>query len=46
MTCDGVIATAWHPKPEANVIGTNKSDVRVLEGEAGYQLSNGEIVRL
>lgn len=43
---DGIVATAWHPDPMGSVIGTNCSDVRVLTGEVGYQLSSGEIVRL
>lgn len=39
-----MVATAWHPQPGAETIGLNHCDVRVLEGEAKYQLSSGEIV--
>ncbi|HEY8084032.1 MAG TPA: hypothetical protein VIE69_00335 [Methylophilaceae bacterium] len=41
-----VVASAWHPQPMRELIHLNHCDVRVLAGEAGYQLSTGEIVRV
>lgn len=41
-----LVASCWHPKPTGNSIGRPDSDVRVLTGDAAYQLSNGEIIRL
>lgn len=41
-----MVATCWHPKPTENVISRNDCDVRVLTGEAAYQLSSGAIIRL
>ena len=41
-----LIASCWHPEPNLSVISLNAGDVRVLVGEAAYQLSSGEIVRL
>lgn len=41
-----LVATCWHPKPTANLVSRNDCDVRVLTGEAAYQLSSGAIVRL
>jgi hypothetical protein len=41
-----MVATCWHPKPTENVVSRNDCDVRVLTGEAAYQLSSGAIIRL
>lgn len=43
---DGLISMAWHPSGETESISTNASDVRVLVGDAAYQLSTGEIISL
>lgn len=41
-----IVATAWHREAESEVISTNASDVRVLEGDPAYQLSSGEIITM
>jgi hypothetical protein len=42
-----IINRAWHPEAAAGAnVQTNVSDVPLLEGNASYQLSTGEIVEL
>jgi hypothetical protein len=42
-----IIVRCWHPnKTVTNVFGTTISDVTVEKGEAAYQLSSGEIIKL
>jgi len=41
-----LVARCWHPSPESDIVATNASDVLSNVGEAAYQLSTGEIIKL
>lgn len=43
---DAIVTNCWHPQPEGDTVKLDKGDVRALHGEAAYQLSSGEIVKL
>jgi hypothetical protein len=41
------IATVWHPEAVGEVLESqNLGNIRVLVGEAAYQLSTGEVVKV
>jgi hypothetical protein len=41
-----LVATAWHPEAQGEVIACESNNVRVLVGEHAYQLTTGEIIKV
>lgn len=41
-----IIASVWHPGATSELVDTLHGNVRVLKGEARYQLSSGEIIEI